>query len=116
MLNVPLKLSFLIIRHAIKQSILTISLYMYSLSLYMYSFSQFVIFTTQNLWCNIPATVCTHRIGTEIFSNGVTNYFDYSNCPRLFSLHSFRGSELANEKPTMIAIICKILYNCLIED
>ncbi len=76
----------------------------------------FVVFTTQNLWCNIFATVCTHRIGTEIFSNGATNYVDYRNCPRLLSLHSFRGSELANKKPTMIAIIHKILYNNLIED
>lgn len=57
----------------------------------------FVSLTTQNLWCNIHATVCTHRIDTEIFSNGETNYVDGRNCLRLLSLHSFRGSELANK-------------------
>lgn len=76
----------------------------------------FFVFTTQNLRYNILAKVCTHRIGTEIFSNGATNYVDFRKCPRLFSLHSFRGSGLANQKPTMIAIIHKILYNYLIED
>lgn len=66
------------------------------MSLFIDSLSQHYSQMTQNLWCNIHAKVCTHLIGTEIFSNGVTSYVDCRNCPRLFSLHSFRGSELAD--------------------